>query len=157
MASVKMNDVGTKKAMLVYALSGCKCLGCNTKLAFNEFQLDHITAQQTYIEQGKAINHLLGNLATLCRTCNASKQANGIEFYSENVQSFLHRVAKWQASASNPNDIRSILKTPFKNIDGKKIDAKVMETVCDKYAMANPTTKFARIHKNGLFAQMAIA
>jgi hypothetical protein len=159
MAIVKMNDVGTKKAMLVYALFNGKCANfesCNTKLAFTEYQIDHITPRDAFLTQGKAIDHKLYNLAPLCKACNSSKQNKGIEFYSDKVQSFLNSINVWTSKASNPNDIRTILKREHKGFFGGKVNKQVMDMLCDSYAKANPTSKFARIHKQGKFHKASL-
>lgn len=155
MANVKMNDVGTKKAMVVYALANGKCLNCSRALAFNEFQLDHITAQQTSIENGEAIDNSLPNLACLCNTCNASKQKQGIEFYSKDVQKFFGKVFAWVNKAQNPNDLRHILKNDFVAFDKTKVTKAKVDSLCDAYAMANPKSKFARIHKQGIYHKLS--
>lgn len=143
-----MNTVGTKKALLVYTLADGKCLNCRVPIAFKQFQIDHITAQQTYLENGEAIDTRLANLACLCKSCNSEKQDKGLEFYNENAKAFINRVKLW---AKDANDIRKVLKVTFKSYDNNTVNADVMNVLCDNYALENPSSKFARIHRNGIF------
>lgn len=156
MANEKMNTVGTKKAMLVWLLSDKACMVCKVKLSFsNDFQIDHVTPQQYFIDNGKAIDTNIANLACLCKTCNSAKQNKGIEFYAErNPQAYKFLLAL-QNTAKGITDIRNLMKSKVRNVAGKVITKQVLDGYCDAYAMKYNTSKFAKIHRQGMFYKHA--
>lgn len=158
MANEKMNTVGTKKAMLIYLLADGKCMECRTAVQFKGFNVSHIIAQQTYIENEMAIDNRLTNLVCLCETCNKRMQnANGFQYWNENIVTYINKRNKRIAMASNPNDVRTILNIGIQSFEKKVIDKLIAERFCDNYAKENPSSKFAKIHKNGRFYKKAIA
>ena len=158
MSDTKNGNVGSKKSAVVYLLFGMKCGLCNTKLAFlNEAQIEHITAQQTFVENGMAIDCSLGNLALACKTCNSEKGKNGIEFYAERNQKSYKFILTLQALTNGLTDLRQILKLNLRNIDGQLLTMKNVTAFCDGFAQRNLTIKFAYRHREGKFYQQAIA
>lgn len=158
MADEKMNTVGTKKAMLVWLLSNKACMACTVKLAFsNEFQIDHIEAQQTFIDNGMAIDTTISNLAALCKTCNSEKQNKGIEFYADkNTQAYKFILA-FRNVSKGITDIRNLMKKPVRNVAGKVVTKQVLDAYCDAYAQKYSSSKFAKIHRQGKFYKTATA
>ena len=149
MAEEKKNKIGTKKSFLDYMLADRKCLQCRVELSYNDFQIDHVTPKKYFLDNGLAIDSTLSNLACLCKRCNSAKGEKGIEFYGESQQKFIRLIAD---ICGKENDIRNILReNTLPTFDGGNITAVDMTIICDDYAILNPTSKFAKLHRNGIF------
>lgn len=134
MAQVKLNSVGSSKSMEVFIRYGKQCFNCTSALTFKTMQIEHIHAREladTYIN-GKANINESANLCCLCKSCNSMKATKSAsEFYSAEKLAKLAKLSSYT------------------------IDKKQILAIGDEYAQANKSSKFARLHRNGLFWELA--
>lgn len=130
MATVKLNTIGSTKSMEVWLRFGKACFACDKPQKFTEFQLEHIHPRElaeTY-PNGKANINESSNLCSLCKSCNSLKYLKSAsEFYSAEK---LAKLVKLQAV---------------------KLDSKLVLLAGDAYAKENPSGKFAKLHRGGLY------
>jgi CRISPR/Cas system Type II protein with McrA/HNH and RuvC-like nuclease domain len=130
MAKVKLSTIGATKSLRVLMNFDYLCFNCKAKQSFKSFQIDHIVPQKFYRDNNLPINNSLENLCCLCRKCNAIKGNQNIsEFYTKKQISELKKLVKRNIPQSEVFEI------------GEKI------------AKENPTGKFAKLFRNGMFAQ----
>jgi hypothetical protein len=130
MAQVKHNTVGTSKCMEVYIRFGKKCFACEKPQTYKEAQIEHIHPRQladSYPNGKENINES-ANLCILCKSCNSSK--------------FLQSASEFYTAEK----FATLVKLQSYTIDKQQILA-----IGDTYAMANPTSKFAKLHRSGLY------